>query len=57
LRTDLKNGLIDLIFTIPDSDDNSGNKLYTDKDKLQYLIKKNENLKILKQELNLDFDM
>ncbi|MEA3317746.1 MAG: hypothetical protein U9R54_07290 [Bacteroidota bacterium] len=56
MQFDLKNSLIELSFKMADSNDDSSNALYTDKDKLQFLIKKNENLQILKQELNLDLD-
>jgi len=44
---------IDLITSV--SEQNEEGKLYTDSDKYNYLSKKNENLKILKDELGLEF--
>ena len=34
----------------------TGNKVYTDQDKLEFLMKKNEQLRVLKNKFNLDFD-
>lgn len=56
LRLNLKNSLIDLSFSKPDSNNDSAKAIYTDNDKLQYMINKNPNFKDLQQELNLDLD-
>lgn len=53
LRQELRNGKLDLNFVI--SDEKPKDKLFTDKDKYEYLSNKNKNLNSLKQQLNLDF--
>lgn len=46
---------VEIIAEVSDSEDN-GKKIYTEQDKLDFLIKKNPELGMLKSRFNLDFD-
>ncbi len=46
---------MEIIAEVSDSEDN-GKKIYTEQDKLDFLIKKNPELGMLKSRFNLDFD-
>jgi len=53
-----KTGLLQLEFSFRISEkntDDSGEYLYTDRDKYQYLLKKNPNLEKLKNDFDLDY--
>ncbi|MCQ2973203.1 MAG: DNA polymerase III subunit gamma/tau [Bacteroidales bacterium] len=54
LRKQLHNCKIDVVTKIDSSTDNA-TAVYTDADKYRYLSKQNENLDLLKKDLNLDF--
>ncbi len=59
LRTTLKNDYIQLkanIKAIEEDEEQDGKRLYTDQEKLKYLMEKNPNLDKLKQTFNLDLD-
>ncbi len=56
LRTELKHETIEIQFIVAEETETKAeNKLYTDKDKYQYLAEKNNNVELLKQKFNLDF--
>ena len=54
LRNELKNFEISITHTIQKAD--TSNKLYTNKDKYLFMVKKNPNLEKLKQKLDLDIE-
>lgn len=56
LRKELQNAGIDLILNIKAEQEETNNKLYTAEDKFRHMAEKNENLKKLKQDFNLDFE-
>ncbi len=56
LRKELNNGSVDLIISVvEDTAPKDETRLYTDKDRYEYLSKKNSNVDKLKQSFNLDF--
>lgn len=55
LHSELQNTKIDIEVEVVESESNQ-NKLYTTKDKYEYLVQKNPILAKMKQQLNLDFD-
>lgn len=55
LHRELQNSKIDIELEVIESD-STENKLYTTKDKYDYLVQKNPALASMKQQLNLDFD-
>ncbi|MCF8374515.1 MAG: hypothetical protein K9H64_23035 [Bacteroidales bacterium] len=55
LHRELQNSKIDIELEVIESE-NTENKLYTTKDKYDYLVQKNPALASMKQQLNLDFD-
>jgi DNA polymerase-3 subunit gamma/tau len=56
LKNYLQNDYITLKTEIVDDQSKDNNKLYTDEDKYQYMEKKNQDLRQLKQDFDLDFD-
>lgn len=55
LKNSLQNDYISLKTELQ-KDQNSNNKLYTDEDKYKYMEQKNQNLRQLRQDFDLDFD-
>ena len=55
LKNTLQNDHISLKTQIM-KDQNSNNKLYTDEDKYKFMEQKNQNLRQLRQDFDLDFD-
>ena len=56
LKNYLQNDYITLNTEIVEEQSKGNNKLYTDEDKYQYMEKKNQNLRQLRQNFDLDFD-
>ncbi len=57
LRTRLKNKVVDLTVKIAKEKSMIDSRPYTNKDKFEYLAKKNPVLKLLKDKLDLDYDI
>ncbi len=57
LRTRLKNKVVDLTVKIAKDKSTIDHRPYTNKDKFEYLAKKNPALKLLKDKLDLDYDI
>lgn len=57
LRTRLKNKVIDMAVIIAKNKSKGDLRPYTNKDKFEFLAKKNPALKLLKDKLDLDFDI
>lgn len=57
LRTRLKNKVVDLTVKIAKEKSTIEYRPYTNKDKFEYLAKKNPALKLLKEKLDLDYDI
>ncbi len=56
LRQELLHNTVDIEFLVADDNEKKDeSRLYTDKDRYQYLAEKNNNVEVLKQKFNLDF--
>ncbi len=55
LRTQLNNQNFELEITVKPEEEGNSERLYTDRDKYLYLVKKNPNIEKLKNDLDLEF--